>query len=254
MGAPLFRIASGIDFIGLPPELRGELHEFAARWIVPRKTFRQPQTDFGLVPEIYRVHRTIPAHATTTSDGAEVKPRRASRRDGDHRLSGSTVTSLGVRTRATVVPRPSDRKLCVNRGMVAVAVLFRGCREAASERSRWLFRIGWSVSLSSQALPALLRLLSWQGRQAKSNADAAAKSLKGAILIFKTGQQTRKQAITKFRTRTYCEPRTNRVHSFDCQLSQASGGGRTFRALRIPVIRSARNECSTSPRRRIVHG
>jgi len=195
MGAPLFRIASGIDFIGLPPKLRGELHEFAARWIVPRKTFRQPQTDFGLVPEICRVHRTIPAHATTTSDDVQVKPRRASRRDGDHRLSGSTVTSLGVRTRATVVPRPSDRKLCVNRGMVAVAVLFRGCREAASERSRWLFRIGWSVSLSSQALPALLRLLSWQGRQAKSNADAAAKSLKGAILIFKTGQQTRKQAI-----------------------------------------------------------
>ena len=41
---------------------------------------------------------------------------------------------------------------------------------------------------------------------------------------------------------------------FHCQLSQASGGGRTFRALRIPVIRSARNECSTSSRRRIVHG
>jgi len=55
-------------------------------------------------------------------------------------------------------------------------------------------------------------------------------------------------------TRTYCELRTNRVHYFHCQLSQASGGGRTFRALRIPVIRSARNECSTSSRRRIVHG
>src|SRR5215467_2710051 len=54
--------------------------------------------------------------------------------------------------------------------------------------------------------------------------------------------------------RTYCEPGTNRVQSFHCQSSQASGGGRTFRALRIPVIRSARNECSTSSRRRIVHG
>src|SRR5262249_6175970 len=51
-----------------------------------------------------------------TSDGAEVKPRRASRRDGDHRLSGSIVTSLGVRTRVTVVPRPSDRKLYVYKG------------------------------------------------------------------------------------------------------------------------------------------
>jgi hypothetical protein len=37
-------------------------------------------------------------------------------------------------------------------------------------------------------------------------------------------------------------------------LSSAGGGGRTFRALRIPAIRSARNECSTSSRRRTVHG
>src|SRR5262249_13796945 len=36
--------------------------------------------------------------------------------------------------------------------------------------------------------------------------------------------------------RTYCERGTNRVQSFHCQLSQASGGGRTFRALRFPVI------------------
>jgi hypothetical protein len=37
-------------------------------------------------------------------------------------------------------------------------------------------------------------------------------------------------------------------------LSSAGGGGRIFRALRIPAIRSARNECSTTSRRRIVHG
>src|SRR5262249_3869935 len=73
--------------------------------------------------------------------------------------------------------------------MVAVAVLFRGCGEAASKRSRWLFRIGWSVSPSSMALPALLRLLSWQGRQATSDADAAATSPKDAILNLQKGGQ-----------------------------------------------------------------
>src|SRR6516225_5365636 len=40
--------------------------------------------------------------------------------------------------------------------------------------------------------------------------------------------------------------RTNSVHIRNCQLSQASGGGHTFRALRIPVIRSAREKFTDS--------
>src|SRR6516164_2095831 len=53
-----------------------------------------------------------------------------------------------------------------------------------------------------------------------------------------------KRLLPSTPTRTYCERRTDRVRSFYCQLPSAGGGGRTFRALRIPAIRSARNERS----------
>src|SRR5262249_37570206 len=77
---------------------------------------------------------------------------------------------------------------------------------------------------------------------------------KGPAVSFKEDQRPGNRPLPTTLTRTYCELRTDRVHSCHCQLSSASGGGRTFRALRIPAIRSARNECSTSSRRRIVHG
>jgi hypothetical protein len=50
-----------LEFLGLPLKLFGKLHKFASRRIIPRQALRQPQTGFGLIPEIYRVHRCIPA-------------------------------------------------------------------------------------------------------------------------------------------------------------------------------------------------
>jgi hypothetical protein len=55
-----FCTGTGFDFLGLSLELFGKLHEFLSRRIIPRQFFRQPQTGFGFIPEIYRVHRCIP--------------------------------------------------------------------------------------------------------------------------------------------------------------------------------------------------
>jgi hypothetical protein len=74
--------------------------------------------------------------------------------------------------------------------------------------------------------------------------------LKRASPKFKRDQGAMERGQYPVPMRTYCERRTDRVQ----WLSSAGDGGRTFRALRIPAIRSARNECSTSSRRRTVHG
>jgi len=51
---------AGFEFLGLPLEFFGELHQFASRRIVPRQPLRQSQTSLGFVPEIGRVHRWNP--------------------------------------------------------------------------------------------------------------------------------------------------------------------------------------------------
>lgn len=94
----------GFEFLCLPLKLFGEFHELSSRRIVPRQALRQPQTGFGFIPEIGRVHRASPClHGHwVASDCIERKRKHASRRDEDHRLSRCHCHKLGSADAAAI--------------------------------------------------------------------------------------------------------------------------------------------------------
>jgi hypothetical protein len=53
-------LGTGAEFASLPPKLFGKVHKFASRRIIPRQALCQPQTGFGFIPEICRVHDCTP--------------------------------------------------------------------------------------------------------------------------------------------------------------------------------------------------
>jgi len=103
---PLFRARRNIEFLGLPLKLFGELQQLSARRIVPRQALRQPQTGFGFIPEICRVHRASPCGTPPLARVSRVQRKRehASRRDEDHRLSRSRCHKIGS-ANAAAIPR-----------------------------------------------------------------------------------------------------------------------------------------------------
>jgi len=73
----LVRRSHGLQFVGLAMKFRGKLHELAARRIVPRQPFRQPQAGQRFFPEIGRIHRCIPVQTVAASDDGSVRGRRS---------------------------------------------------------------------------------------------------------------------------------------------------------------------------------
>lgn len=69
----LVRRSRGLQFVGLAMKFCGKLHELAARRIVPRQPFRQPQAGLRFFPEIGRIHRCIPVPTVAASDDASIR-------------------------------------------------------------------------------------------------------------------------------------------------------------------------------------